>query len=379
MLSRIRSIFKSVSATFAQVTSLVTRKMATNYPHRRYNPLKDEWIIVSPQRCNRPWSGQTEKGPDDTSSIPAIDKSNPLSPGGTRGPGKVNPDYERTYAFDNDFPALLPDAPDPRSEKTGKDHPLFQSAPARGQCRVMCFHRRSDLQLATMTSEDIIAVIEAWIQEYRNLAEKYTWVQVFENKGAIMGCSNPHPHCQIWASEFLPNEPATKDRTQREYYQKYKVPLLVEYCREELERKERVVCENDCFVALVPYWAVWPFETMLLPKRHVLRLSDLTEDEKRKLAEIMKRLLVKYDNVFQCSFPYSMGWHGAPTGEFLRDSTKYEHWQLHAVYLPPLLRSATVKKFMAGYEMVCEPQRDITAEMAAERLRQSPDVHYKSK
>lgn len=351
-----------------------------NFPHRRYNPLKDEWIIVSPHRCNRPWSGQTEKEPEKTSTVPSIDKSNPLSPGASRGPGKINPDYERTYAFDNDFPALLPDSPDPQSlDKADRDYPLFQSAPARGRCRVMCFHRRSDLQLATMTLEDIGAVIEAWIQEYKQLAETYTWVQVFENKGAIMGCSNPHPHCQIWASEFLPNEPATKDRTQREYFQTYKIPMLVDYCRQELDRKERLVCENKNFVVLVPYWAMWPFETMLLPKRHVQRLSDLNEEEKRDLAEIMKRLLVKYDNLFQCSFPYSMGWHGAPTGERSRQPSTSEHWQLHAVYMPPLLRSATVKKFMAGYEMVCEPQRDITPEMAAERLRLASDVHYKVK
>ncbi|KAL3867120.1 hypothetical protein ACJMK2_044350 [Sinanodonta woodiana] len=200
--------------------------------------------------------------------------------------------------------------------------------------------------------------------------------QIFENRGAINGCSNPHPHCQVWASSFFPNEPAVIHRTQKEYFEKHKVPLLVDYVKQELEKQERIILQNEDWVWLVPYWAVWPFETMLIPKRHVLRIEDLTDQERNSLADIMKKLLTKYDNMFEVSFPYSMGWNGAPTGDFYKEHCN--HWQLHALYYPPLLRSATVKKFMVGYELLAMPQRDLTPEKAAEKLRSLSEVHYKT-
>lgn len=345
----------------------------TDQPHRRFNPLKNEWLIVSPQRCKRPWQGQTEKAADEV--VPEFDPKNPLCPGVQRSSGKVTPNYERTFVFENDFPALLPDCAENPVAGRNNDHPLFKTASAGGECRVMCFHRRSDLQLATMELDDIKNVIGCWQDQMKELGAKYDWVQIFENKGAIMGCSNPHPHCQIWSCCFLPNEPRVKDETQRSYFDKQKTPMLIEYTKEEVKRKERIVVENDHWIVVVPFWAMWPYETMLMPKRHILRITDVNETEKQSLAEIMKRLLIKYDNLFQCSFPYSMAWHGAPSGKYLGQNC--DHWLLHAVYLPPLLRSATVKKFMAGFEMVCEPQRDITPEMAAETLRNLPEVHYK--
>lgn len=350
----------------------VENASASQQPHRRFNPLKNEWLIVSPHRCNRPWSGQTEKTMDDV--VPEFDPKNPLCPGVRRSSGKVNENYERTFVFENDFPALLPDSKWAPNDD-GETHPLFQSSSIEGECRVMCFHRRSDLQLATMDLSDVRAVIECWQDQMKDLGPKYDWVQIFENKGAVMGCSNPHPHCQIWAGNFLPNEPKTKDVSQKIYYDREKTPMLMEYVREELKRKERIVVENERWLAVVPFWAVWPYETMILPKRHLLRITDVDDDEKQKLAEIMQKLLIKYDNLFKCTFPYSMAWHGAPTGKFLNENC--DHWTLHAVYLPPLLRSSTVKKFMAGYEMVCEPQRDLTPEMAAETLRNLPSIHYK--
>nr|XP_022330188.1 galactose-1-phosphate uridylyltransferase-like isoform X1 [Crassostrea virginica] len=341
------------------------------HPHIRYNPLMENWVTVSPHRMKRPWKGQVEK--PEEAVIPRYDPSNSLCPGNTRSSGKVNPQYEGTFLFDNDFPALLKDGPSPPPNSD----PLFQSAPAYGACQVMCFHPHSDLTLPLMSQSEVREVINKWAEINIDLGKKYTWVQIFENKGNIMGCSNPHPHCQVWASSYLPNDPATKHRTQKAYYDKHQVPMLVDYVKKELQNKERVVLENEHWVWLVPYWAVWPYETMLLPKRHVLRLQDLTPDERDALADIMKKLLTKYDNLFEVSFPYSMGWHGAPTGEYLQEDNS--HWQLHALYFPPLLRSATVKKFMVGYEMLAQSQRDLTAEQAAEKLLSLPDVHYKSR
>ncbi|XP_048734221.1 galactose-1-phosphate uridylyltransferase-like [Ostrea edulis] len=339
------------------------------HPHVRYNPLMDEWVTVSPHRMKRPWKGQVEKQEEE--KIPRYDPKNSLCPGNTRSSGKVNPNYEGTFLFDNDFPALLKDGPSPPQSS----EPLFQSAPAYGTCQVMCFHPRSDLTLPLMSQSEVREVINKWAEINTDLGKKHTWVQIFENKGNVMGCSNPHPHCQVWASSYLPNDPAKKHRTQKEYYDKHGVPLLVDYVRQEVQKKERIVLQNDHWVWLVPYWAVWPYETMLLPKRHVLRIEDLNSDEREALADIMRKLLTKYDNLFEVSFPYSMGWHGAPTGEYLQQDNS--HWQLHALYFPPLLRSATVKKFMVGYEMLAQSQRDLTAEQAAEKLNSLPDVHYK--
>ncbi|XP_069780193.1 galactose-1-phosphate uridylyltransferase isoform X2 [Narcine bancroftii] len=281
--------------------------------------------------------------------------------------------YESTYVFDNDFPSLQPDAPDPGVS----EHPLFQAKAAKGICKVMCFHPHSDITLPLMSISEIRTVIDRWAELMEELGPAYDWVQIFENKGAMMGCSNPHPHCQVWASNYLPNEPRIADRTQQEYYRKHGVPMLVEYAKLESQKKERIVVENEEWLVIVPYWATWPFQTLLLPKRHVLHLQDLSDKERSGLASIMKRLLIKYDNLFEVSFPYSMGWHGAPSGHFLLDDKC--HWQLHAHYYPPLLRSATIKKFMVGYELLAQAQRDLTPEQAAERLRNLPEVHYKLK
>ncbi|CAK1554291.1 unnamed protein product [Leptosia nina] len=345
---------------------------ATDHQHVRYNPLKDEWVLVSPHRCKRPWSGQTEQPPEEQ----APDPNNPLRAGAVRANGKKNPIYTSTYVFPNDFPALLERVPEPPAST----NPLFVSSQARGTCRVMCFHPDSSMTIPLMSVEEIMAVIEEWINQLKELGRRYTWVQIFENKGAVMGCSNPHPHCQIWASSFLPNEPRVKDRCQRAYYEKHEKAMLVAYVEQELLKKERIVLQNNEWVALVPYWASWPYETMLLPlKGHPQRMTDLNDDQKMALAEIMKQLNTKYDNLFNCSFPYSMGWHGAPTGPDAKPGDS-PHWLFHGVYLPPLLRSATVKKFMVGYEMLAQPQRDLTPEQAAEKLRQCDHlVHYRNK
>lgn len=337
------------------------------HQHRRYNPLNDEWVLVSPHRMKRPWQGQTERPPQQ--NVPRNDSNNPLCPGSTRAHGDVNPNYESTFVFPNDFPALLEEGPDPGAA----EHPLLVCEAARGTCQVMCFHPWSDITLPLMSLPDIRHIIDKWAEINTELGAKYKWVQIFENKGAVMGCSNPHPHCQVWASSFLPNQPAVKDRTQREYYKKHASPMLLDYAHLEAKKQERVVVENEHWVCVVPYWAVWPYETMLLPRRHVLRIQDLTVPEKNSLADVMKQLLIRYDNLFEVSFPYSMGWHGAPGGGEEEDSS---HWQLHASYYPPLLRSASVKKFMVGYEMLAQAQRDLTAEQAAEKLRNLPAVHY---
>ncbi|MDA3851292.1 MAG: UDP-glucose--hexose-1-phosphate uridylyltransferase [Spirochaetaceae bacterium] len=334
-------------------------------PHRRYNPLTGQWVLVSPQRTDRPWQGQIEK--KSQQQRPSNDEKCYLCPGNSRAGGEKNPAYKDTYVFTNDFAALQPDTPLDKSS----ENPLFRSESQRGTCRVICFSPRHDLTLPEMALPDIRKVVDLWAQQTEELSKVYPWVQIFENKGAVMGCSNPHPHGQIWAGSFLPNEAAREDDLQRKYYlEKHRV-MLMDYVEMELLRDERIVAKNPHWVALVPYWAVWPFEILLLPRRHTLRMTDLTDDQRDGLSEIMKNFLTKYDNLFETSFPYSMGWHGAPGQE------KAPHWQLHAHYYPPLLRSAEVKKFMVGYEMLAEAQRDITAEQAAERLRSLSDIHYK--
>ena len=260
--------------------------------------------MIKNQR-KRPWSGQVEKVTEE--DIPERDPTNPLCPLSRRSNGILNPDYESTFVFDNDFPALLEECPE-YCDTEGD--PLFQAIPAKGKCRVICFHPNSNISLPLMTNEEVVEVVNTWIQESVSLGAKYNWVQIFENKGAIMGCSNPHPHCQLWASSYLPNEARIKDKMQQKYKEVHKIPLLMDYLAKELNKNERIVTQNNSWVVLVPFWAVWPFETMILPKRHVQRFQDLSDSEKKDLAEVMRQLLIKYDNLFEVSFPYSMGWHG---------------------------------------------------------------------
>ncbi len=335
--------------------------MIESSPHRRYNPLSGEWVLVSPERLQRPWLGLEEAPSVETR--PAYDPTCYLCPGNERVGGRRNPSYEHTFVFDNDFPALRPASPSGRSAP----HPLFRSIRESGLCRVICFSPRHDLTLAEMSPEEIRRVVDVWAEQVEELGRRFRWVQLFENKGDLMGCSNPHPHGQVWATRTLPTEPAREDRRQRAYWQKHGRLLLLDYAEAEEKAGERLVLENEHWLVLVPFWAVWPFETLLLPRRHIRHLPDLEEDEREALASILKGLLVRYDNLFHTSFPYSMGWHGAPTGR-----GDVSHGQLHAHFYPPLLRSATVKKFLVGYEMLAEPQRDLTPEEAAERLRALP-------
>jgi UDPglucose--hexose-1-phosphate uridylyltransferase len=308
-----------------------------------------------------------EKPPPDTR--PAYDPHCYLCPGNERAGGASNPQYEHTYVFTNDFAALLPDTPPVEAA----ENPLFQVQDVEGTCRVMCFLPRHDLTLPEMDLTAIRRVVDLWADQVTDLGARYQWVQIFENKGAVMGCSDPHPHGQVWAGDFLPNEPAKEDRQQRQYYEANGCLLLLDYAQQETLNGERNVVENPHWLAMVPYWAVWPFEVLLLPRRQVSHLPDLSATERDSLADILKRLLTRYDNLFETSFPYSMGWHGTPLGGC--DPVPY--WQLHAHFYPPLLRSATVKKFMVGYEMLAEAQRDLTAEQAGARLREMSEVHYR--
>ena len=340
-------------------------------PHRRWNPLTREWLLVSPHRAARPWLGQVEAVTEDR---PDYDPSCTLCPGNKRVSGEVNLKYSDTFVFGNDFPALLP--PMGNEDSDASSFPLFQSREVSGECRVICFSPRHDLSLAQMSAEEIVMVIKTWQSQSADLGSRNRWVQVFENKGSAMGCSNPHPHGQVWAGDFIPEEPAKEDLSQREYFHDHARPLLLDYAAAELRDGARTVVEGEHWFAVVPYWALWPYETLLLPKCDlVTRLTSLPESHRLDLAETMRRLLVRYDNLFQCSFPYSMGWHGAP---FLPQESENpeEYWQLHAHFYPPLLRSASVKKFLVGYEMLAEGQRDLTAEQAAERLRSLPEVRY---
>lgn len=339
-----------------------------NFPHRRYNWLTGEYILVSPQRSQRPWLGQVEKPPIDRR--PAYDPDCYLCPGNSRAGGELNPAYTQVHVFTNDFAALVPDA----AELPAAPHSLLRAESERGTARVICFSPRHDLTLAEMPIEGIRAVVDVWAAQTEELGQHYRWVQVFENKGEMMGSSNPHPHGQVWAGTALPNEPDKEDRQQQIYFAEHHSPLLVDYANVERQARDRIVLENDHWLGVVPYWALWPFETLLLPRRHILRLPDLIAAERDSLADILKRLLVRYDNLFEISFPYSMGWHGAPL-----DAADYRYWQLHAHFYPPLLRSAIVRKFMVGYELLAEAQRDLTAEQAAERLRALSDVHFKNK
>jgi UDPglucose--hexose-1-phosphate uridylyltransferase len=325
---------------------------------------------VSPHRTERPWQGKVEQiAPENQ---PRYDPTCYLCPGNARAGGAKNPEYQSTFVFENDYAALKPDV----VEASLDEHGLLVAQTERGICRVGCFSPRHDLTIARMSLDELRPVIGMWGEQYRQLGS-LPWVnhvQVFENRGAMMGASNPHPHCQIWANATVPNQPARELESFCEYTQKHSACLLCDYLKLEVVEAERVVCENDGFVALVPFWAVWPFETMLIGRRHVASMAELDDREREQLADIMKQLTTRYDNLFQVSFPYSMGFHQSPT-----DGAPHPEWHFHAHYYPPLLRSATVQKFMVGYEMLATPQRDITPETAAERLRQLPTIHYRER
>ena len=332
-------------------------------PHRRFNPLTGEWVLVSPHRNKRPWKGQEEK----LLPIKSVEYDSDcyLCPGNTRANGVINPDYQSTFVFENDFSALQSSVTD----FTPHHHLLLRSQAIEGVCRVVCFSPQHNTTLADMPVDQINSVIDLWMDQSIELGNRYRWVQIFENRGEIMGCSNPHPHCQIWALDQLPNEPQKEDQQQREYCRQNNSILLMDYLKLENELQERLVAASQHWVAVVPYWAVWPFEILLLPKHHVPTIGLLDESQRHDLANILKKLLTKYDNLFDVSFPYTMGWHGAP-----REEADQLHWQLHAHFYPPLLRSSTIRKFMVGFEMLAEAQRDLTAEQAAGRLRDTSEI-----
>lgn len=337
------------------------------HPHRRFNPLNGEWILVSPHRTKRPWQGQTEETARDEK--PKYDAECYLCPGNARAGGHQNPVYENTFVFENDYAALLPDAPAGNQNQSD----LFIAESEKGLCRVLCFSPRHDLTLSRMNASDIRKVVDMWAEQYVDLGEKpfINHVQIFENRGAMMGASNPHPHGQIWASETIPNETLKEINAQENYFKKHQSSLLKDYVELEIEKDERVVCLNEHFAAVVPYWAIWAFETLIVSRRRVSSLDQLNGDERDALADTLKKLTARYDNLFKVSFPYTMGFHQQPT-----DGKIYEGFHLHAHFYPPLLRSATVRKFMVGFEMLGMPQRDITPEQAAQRLRELSDKHY---
>ncbi len=342
--------------------------LSNNNPHRRFNLLTGEWILVSPHRAKRPWQGKAE--PIIPQDQPEHDPNCYLCPGNKRKNGQNNPEYKHTYTFDNDFPALL-DKANSQKNIDNMDN-LFITQDVFGTARVICFSPKHNISMAQMDLDSIKEVIITWGKEVDALAKKYKWVQVFENKGDIMGCSSPHPHGQIWASKHLPNEACKECKQQEEFFNKNNANLLLTYAKSEIKKKVRVIITDEHWVVVIPFWAMWPFETLLLPKNRVINhLNDLTEDEQISLAKILKQLLSAYDNLFNVSFPFSMGWHGSPFDTNENPNSHANSWQCHAHFYPPLLRSATNKKFMVGYEMLAEPQRDITPEQAAIQLREA--------
>ena len=340
----------------------------SNTPHRRKNMLTGEWVLVSPHRTKRPWQGKKDQ-PQQVLNLD-YDPTCYLCPGNQRAGGENNPQYENTFSFKNDFAALI------ESPKTSFKSGLLAAESESGLCKVICYSPNHSLTLPLMSLEAIDKVITLWQREYRELGEmeEVNYVQIFENKGAIMGCSNPHPHGQIWAQHSIPQEVQKKVYHQKKYWEENGSSLLEDYTKQELEAKERVVLENESFVVVVPYWAVWPYETMIIPKRHLTSIAALNSAEVKDYSKILKELTILYDNLFETSFPYSAGIHQAPTND---DEHQYWHW--HMSFYPPLLRSAEVKKFMVGYEMFANAQRDITAEQAAAALRALPVTHYSKK
>lgn len=338
------------------------------HPHRRFNPLIGEWVLVSPHRAKRPWQGQKEASV--TEERPEHDPNCYLCSGNMRSNGVQNPDYTDVYVFDNDFPSLLQLDVETPVDKS----PLFQLQPEKGINRVICFSPKHNLTLPEMEVEAIEKVVAAWKAQYIDLGSRpfINHVQIFENKGAVMGCSNPHPHGQIWSQSSLPTLVQKTQNNLKNYFEANGTSLLSDYLKEELERKERIVVENEHFAVVVPFWAIWPFETLVISKRHFGNITEMTSEESKAFAEIIKAITVKYDNLFQTSFPYSSGMHQTPT-----DGKDHPEWHFHMHFYPPLLRSATVKKFMVGYEMMAEAQRDISPEKSAAMLRELPEVHYK--
>jgi UDPglucose--hexose-1-phosphate uridylyltransferase len=338
------------------------------HPHRRWNPLRQAWVLVSPHRTQRPWQGEVAQ----KSAPPAIsyDPQCYLCPGNSRAGGAMNPQYDSVFSFVNDYAALLPE---PQPEPAPGASPLLVSAPARGLCKVLCFHPDHSLTLARMTRPETRRVIDAWAAEYEEISSLgwIRYIQIFENRGAMMGASNPHPHCQIWSTDFIPDEPAAEAVSQREHLARTGHCLLCEYLAAERAAESRVIFENEHFVALVPWWAIWPFEVLIVSRSHRASLPQFTPAERDALADVLKRITTRYDNLFETSFPYTMGFHQAPI-----DGVSHEEWHFHAHFYPPLLRSATVRKYMVGFEMLGMPQRDITPESAADRLRASSEQHF---
>lgn len=348
----------------------------TEHPHRRYNPLTGNWVLVSPHRAKRPWQGAQETASSDTR--PEYDAKDFLGPGNERVSGGVrNPDYDTTFVFDNDFQALLPDTP---SGSVGRpeDNDLLCAKAVKGRCRVVCFSPKLNKTIAEMSVAEIRPVVDTWVDEYRMLAglAYIAHVQIFENKGEMMGCSNPHPHGQIWSSEFVPDEPAGVLANLEKYHAAKGTHMLEDYAVLEEKENVRVVCSNDTFLAVVPFWAVWPFETLVFSRKRIASVLNFTDAQRDDLADIYRRVTCRYDNLFTTLFPYSMGIHQAPCGGGAEAASNHEfaHFQMH--FYPPLLRSATVRKFMVGFELLGEAQRDLTAEQAAKRLVDCAEVHY---
>ena len=331
-----------------------------DYSHKRFNILTGEWVLVSPHRAKRPWQGQNEAVNNEKRL--AYDESCYLCAGNTRINGEINPKYSDVFVFTNDFAALQNDSP-----TFNVNEGLFKAQSETGICKVICFSPDHSKSLADMSATKIQKVVFALQKEYTELAANpnINYVQIFENKGAVMGCSNPHPHGQIWSQSTLPNEVDKKNTQQLNYFKEKNNSLLGDYLQQELEAKDRVVFENDDFVVLVPFWAVWPFETMIVPKKQKQSILDLNDEEALNYADAISAITKAYDKLFNTSFPYSSGIHQAPT-----NGLDNSHWHFHMSFYPPLLRSASVKKFMVGYEMFGTPQRDITAETAANRLRE---------
>jgi len=340
----------------------------SQHVHRRWNPLRRSWVLVSPHRTERPWQGEVAQ-----KAAPQAVSHDPLCylcPGNKRAGGEVNPMYPGVFSFVNDYSALLPE---PSEVTEAPASPLLLAEPARGLCKVLCYHPDHSLTLARMTRQEIRPVVDAWTREYLELAclDWIKYVQIFENRGAMMGASNPHPHGQIWSTGFVPDEPAAETEAQREHLTRTGHCLLCDYIAAERAAGDRIIFENDHFMAIVPWWAVWPFEALLVSRRHLGALPQLNAEERDGLADALNRLTSRYDNLFQTSFPYTMGFHQSPT-----DDEAHPEWHFHAHFYPPLLRSATVRKFMVGFEMLGMPQRDITPEGAAQRLRDCSEAHF---